>query len=145
MAPIITPSQAGPYLPYTKYMSRLRPLVTTNTAFLVPLAYAAIQHLWWYVCILGLATLLSTIYHLSGEQRLRHADVLLAYALITSNFYLIFTEPTPNAPVTLAALAAAAVAVWFYLNQKRNYTTYHSAYHTLSALVCLLCVYAYTN
>lgn len=126
-------------------MHTLKPLVLTNAAFLVPLAYATAQHQWWYVCILGLATLLSTIYHLSGEQRLRRADVLLAYALITSNFYLIFTEPTPNAPVTIAALTTATVAVWFYLNQKRNYTTYHSTYHTLSALVCLLCVYAYTH
>lgn len=115
----------------------------SNIFFLVPLALALVNQMYWYSVVIGLVFVVSSYFHFSDEKKWEYVDVTTSSLLIITNFTLLFMGHWVMPWSILAFPIGAFVALWFYYRQFKNkdaYNVNHGLWHIVSALVSLLCI-----
>lgn len=108
--------------------------------FLIPCLIGLIHGLALLAALAFAVACASSAYHLSGEARFRLLDVVAACCLISANGMLLMGSELRQ-PYTLLAVAALAIALYFFFVRARDNWEWHLA----SAIITMFCTLAYVE
>ena len=115
----------------------------SNISFIIPLVLAVSLKIYFMIFFIGLAMVVSLVYHVYDERRLQKIDMIAAFMLIGANLFLCYQFGFAF-PYFHLALLFVAFAVYFYLKQnKNNYNLNHSLWHLSSVLITISCILGY--
>ncbi|MCE9541652.1 hypothetical protein K8R03_03815 [Candidatus Kaiserbacteria bacterium] len=117
--------------------------VSSNLAYLLPLAAAAYTGLWGLAVALGVLFVTSTGYHLSEEKSFVVADQIAAYVVIALNIIVLVITKFPLGNVSVALVLLAAAGYFRYIGEKKSFDLHHGLWHVSCALITLACISAY--
>ncbi len=117
--------------------------VWSNIFFLIPFLLSTYYHLFIQSIFILAVTLFSTLFHIHNEKKWNYFDKISATLLISFNFYLLYLSYFKE-PYFLLAIFFVIFAFYFYFTQKKsNYNVHHSLWHLSSAIITILCIFAY--
>ncbi|MEK7106122.1 MAG: hypothetical protein AAB895_02075 [Patescibacteria group bacterium] len=112
----------------------------SNAFFLAPLLFSMSYRMWAYSVVMGLALVVSLLFHFKKDIKIGYLDVLISSMLMISNLILLFKGHWVT-PYSLVAIAFAIVAIVFYSRQfKYGYGFNHGLWHFFSAGTSLFCI-----
>jgi hypothetical protein len=116
----------------------------SNMLFVLPLMFAVFYNLAWYVPIIGIVLIISSIYHYSNEKILIHTDHAFALLLIAANFFLLLSGKYLSL-FSFSAVMLALLAGYFYFRQaKHGYDLNHGLFHIFSALISIFSILTFS-
>ncbi len=118
----------------------------SNIFFLIPLALAVFNNLYWYAMVLLVVFIISYDFHFFNQAKdLYYLDVIFSSILMLSNFILLFKGHL-LLPYCALAILCALIALFFYFRRaKRDYYLNHSLWHVFSAGVCIFCLMTFLS
>ena len=115
----------------------------SNVSFAIPFVLAVLFKIYFMIFFIGLAMIVSLIYHVHDERRLQKMDMVAAFTLIGANLFLCYLFGFAF-PYFHLALLFVIFAVYFYIKQNRyNYNLNHSLWHLSSVLITTFCILGY--
>lgn len=118
--------------------------ILTEILFIIPLALALQERLYWYGIIIILSIISALLYHIYEEKKYFVLDVALSAVLITTNLYFLYLSSFKYPFFHLALIALIASFYFWFRAQKKNYDFNHSMWHVASVMITLFCLLAYS-
>ncbi len=115
----------------------------SNLLFILPLIFAVFYKVSYYIPVIAIVFIISSIYHYSDEKRLVKIDLAFAYFLIFCNCVLLYIGGILS-PFAFSAVVFAMLAGYFYFRQaKHGYDFNHGLFHIFSAMISIFSILAF--
>lgn len=115
--------------------------VWSNILFLIPISVALYFGLFYFSIFLALGTIISFLYHYSGEKKLHSMDKILSGIAIAWSFVLVYRGGFEPRSFLYALIVFVALAVYFFSSDEDGKNEMrHSFWHFFISFIAVFCI-----